>query len=109
MSMEIITKAIEEHGEAVAGLKKSVEEKSAALEQRVSGLEGIKKLVEESLKKGQRPGLSPSGLETEATDLAAKFASSDQFGAFAKGLYVAEAMAMRALYATIAERCAGWT
>ena len=86
MSMEIITKAIEEHGEAVAGLKKSVEEKSAALEQRVSGLEGIKKLVEESLKKGQRPGLSPSGVETEATDLAAKFASSDQFGAFAKGL-----------------------
>lgn len=86
MSLEIITKAIEEHGAAVAGLKKSIEEKSANLEQRVEGLEGIKKLLEESLKKSQRPGLSHAGNDGASSGLAAKFSESEQFGALAKGL-----------------------
>lgn len=86
MSLEIITKAIEEHGAAVDGLKKSVEEKSGQLERRLTEVEGVKKLLEDTLKKSARPGLTAAGIDGGETNIATKFADSEQFGSFAKGL-----------------------
>lgn len=86
MSLEIITKAIEEHATAVAGLQKSVEEKSANIEQRMAGFEGIKKQLEDTLKKSQRPGLSRASTDEVGTGIVAQFSESQQFGAMAKGL-----------------------
>lgn len=78
MSMEIITKAIEEHGQAVVELKKSVDEKNASLEARINSI----------LKKQNRPGISAPAEELDdgGDGIAAKFAGTEQFQALAKGL-----------------------
>ncbi|MEM8489618.1 MAG: phage major capsid protein [Pseudomonadota bacterium] len=82
MSMELITKALEEHGDAVTGLSSTVEELKAQTQKLE---ENVTDLTQANREIPGDPGVQSTGLDADTKSYGHQVVKSSEFKAFAEG------------------------